>query len=51
MKYREEDDERRNGKQQYDNVLSPAESVVKKQRKNTEEKWNHLISTPYMLSV
>ena len=33
----EEDVEGRNGKQWYDNVLSPAESVVKKQRENTEE--------------
>ena len=29
---------KRNGKQQYDNVLFLAESVVKKQRENTEEK-------------
>ena len=33
----EEDDEGRNGKQQCDNVLLLAESVVKKQRENTEE--------------
>ena len=47
----EEDDEGRNGKQQCDNVSFPAESVVKKQRENTEEKWYHLISTPYTPSV
>ena len=51
MECREEGDERRNGKQQCNNVSSLAESVVKKQRQNTEEKWYHLISTPYMLSV
>ena len=51
MKHGEEDDERRNGKQQCDNVSSLAESVVKKQRENTEENWYHLISTPYTLSV
>ena len=33
----EEDDEGRNGKQQCDNVSFPAESMVKKQRENTEE--------------
>ena len=33
----EEDDEGRNGKQQCDNVLLLAESVVKKQRESTEE--------------
>ena len=33
----EEDDEGRKGKQQCDNVLLLAESVVKKQRENTDE--------------
>ena len=33
----EEDDEGRHGKQQCDNVSFPVESVVKKQRENTEE--------------
>ena len=33
----EEDNEGRNGKQQCDNVSFPAESVMKKQRENTEE--------------
>ena len=37
MKRGEEDDERRNGKHQCDNVSYLAESVVKKQRENTEE--------------
>ena len=37
MKHGEEDDERRNGKQQCDNMSFLAESVVKKQRENTEE--------------
>ena len=37
MKCGEEDDDGRNGKQQYDKVPFPAESVVKKQRENTEE--------------
>ena len=37
MKPGEEDDRRRNGKQQCDNVLFLAESMVKKQNENTEE--------------
>ena len=37
MKLGEEDNEGRNGKQQCDNVSYPAESIVKKQRENTEE--------------
>ena len=40
-------DERKHG----DNVSFPAESMVKKQRENTEENWYHLISTPYMPSM
>ena len=36
-KHGEQDNEGRNGKQQCDNMSFPAESVVKKQKENTEE--------------
>ena len=38
----EEDDERRNGKQQYGTLSVPAESVAKRQRENTEEEMTAL---------
>ena len=50
-KHGEEDNEERNGKQQCDNVSFLAESVVKKWREKTEEKWYHLTSMPYMPNV
>ena len=49
MKHGEEDDERRNGKQQCDNVSVPAESVARRETRGKTKKKRKYIKNLYAI--